>query len=495
MNDQNGNKEKKGGALPWLSNIFRGGSSSVGGASSGFGGSSGGLAGLFATKAGIVGMVLGGATIAAGVGVIYNFVGPSSKGVYSPELFQNSYYEEESSKAGLERSKSHDASAAASSTLDMFKEQAKKDGLGLASEAGDADKANASAENPSAANGAAASADAPAAAGAPGAGGAGIPKMQAGAGFGGKGGGGSGSGSSIPRMQGGGGLSGGIGAQFGSVYRPPAQANAGKTSGMSANAARVTNSPKYSVPNFNKKGAYGQAKYAGNMGAKAAYSADGSGARTSATNAFSGETTGGGDVATPLNGIGLGGAGVSGGQALKASDPSLNSNDSTPPAVPDPTKTDPWQKYEDDAMKSMMWALGLIIVTKILSNIAKKLPGPWALGFYIAAMAAAAVAIYFAVKVIMDGYAMYSQFGQKMMGGIYMLTGVMLALKALQALMDAAGGAGNAGSAAATPETTTTAANGTTTITAAKPAVDPILGQGNFLQGMNGDMFDVGKLL
>ncbi|HCC48890.1 MAG TPA: hypothetical protein DEQ38_12350 [Elusimicrobia bacterium] len=496
MNNYNEKEEKKGGFLSALSGLFRGGSSMAGGASSGMG-SAGGLGGLFASKAGIVGMVLGGATLAAGVGVVYNFIGPSSKPVYSPDLFQNSYYEEESSRAGVERAKSRDASAAASSTLDMFREQAKKDGLnGLSAEAGEGGEGGAAGDSAAAADASSdASAEAPSAPAAYGDSGAGgAPRLQANAGFGSKGGGGS-SGTSIPRMQAGGGLSGGIGGQFQSVYRPPAQANGGKLSGMTASAARVKNSPKYAVPNVNKKGAYGQAKFAGKMGAKAAYSADAAGARTGATEAFSGETTGSGDVLSPETGAGMGGAGVADGKALKGSDPSLSSNDSTPPKVPDPENNDPWQAEEDAAMNGMMWALGMIVVTKLLSNIAKKLPGPWALAFYIAAMAAAAVAIFFAVKVIMAGFKMFSEYGQKMLGGIYILTGVMLALKALQALCEAAGGAGGAGSA---PQTTTTTpgvngAPATTTITAAKP---PILGEGNFLQSMGGmgSMFDIGKL-
>ncbi|MDD5208750.1 MAG: hypothetical protein PHV36_05140 [Elusimicrobiales bacterium] len=433
MNNYNEKEEKKGGFGAALSGLFRGGSSVAGSASSGMGSAGGGLAGLFATKAGIVGMVLGGATIAAGVGVIYNFIGPSSKPVYSPELFQNSYYEEESSKAGLERTNSRDASAAASSTLDMFKEQAKKDGLGgLAAEAGDG--SNASSEVPAAP--ADASADSAAAApgaegGAAGGSGGGMPKMQASSGFGSKGGGagGGGSSSSIPRMQSGGGLSGGIGAQFGSVYRPPAQANGGKTSAMTASAARVKSSPKYAIPNVNKKGAYGQAKFAGKMGNKAAFSADASGSRTEATNAFSGETTGAGDVGAPASGAGLGGAGVSNGAGLKGNDPSLNSNESTPPKVPTPEDVDPWQKEEDAAMNGMMWAAGLILVTKLLGKLAKTVPF-----VYYIAVATALAAIGFALKVVMAGFKMYSEFGQKMMGGIYIVTGLMLAYQAWEAL-------------------------------------------------------------
>lgn len=466
MNDYNEKKEERGGFLAALSGLFRGGSSIAGGASSGMGSAGGGLAGLFATKAGVVGMVLGGATIAAGVGVVYNFIGPSSKPVYSPELFQNSYYEEESSKAGLERSNSRNASSAASSTLDMFREQAKKDGLGLGGEAAEGSNANASAVAPAAPT----DASADAAASAPGAdGGAAMPKMQASAGFGSKGGGGGASGTSIPRMQTGGGLSGGIGAQFASVYRPPAQANSGKTSGMTASAARVKSSPKFAVPNLNKKGAYGQAKFAGKLGSKAAYSADAAGSRTDATNAFSGETSGAGDVGAPGSGAGLGGAGISDGQGLKGSDPSLNSNESTPPKVPKPEDVDPWQKYEDMAMNNMLYALGLIIVTKILGKIAKSWPP-----MYYAALATGIAAIFFALKVVYAGFMMYSEFGQKMMGGIYMLTGIMLAIQAWNAITGL-------------DDSVTTAEGGvTTTVNGTSPS---------WMNGLNGMGIDLGLKL
>jgi len=499
MNNYNERDEKKGGFWSALSGLFRGGSSAMGGASSGLGSAGGGLGGLFATKAGILGMVLGGATIAAGVGVVYNFIGPSSKPVYSPELFQNSYYEEESSKAGFERAQARNTAASEPSTLDMFREQAKKDGLGgLASEASDQDKAAASAGAP--ADGASADSAAPGAPGSDASGygagaGSGGPKLQAGSGFGGKGG--SGSGTSMPKMQGNGGMSGGIGSQFQSVYRPPAQANGGKTSAMSASAGRISGSPKYAVPVSKGKGAYGQAKFAGKMGARAAYSADGSSARSDATSAFTGETTGSGDVGAAGTGAGLGGAGVSNGSALKGNDPSLNANTSTPPAVPTPKKENPWQATEDGIMNAMMWAGGLILLTKLLSGIAKKLPGPWALGFYIAAMVAAAAAIVFAIKVIIGGFTMFSKYGQKMMGGIYILAGVVLIMKALEALCEAAGGAGSAGSSPATAASSTTDAAGHTVLTPEKAAVDPILGKGNFLQGMGGwaSAFDLGSLL
>lgn len=437
MNDYNEKEEKKGGFWSSLSGLFRGGSSAMGGASSGLGsaGGMGGVGGLFATKAGIVGMVLGGATIAAGVGVVYNFIGPSSKPAYSPELFQNSYYEEESSKAGAERARARDTSAADASTLDMFREQAKKDGIGVGAGGGDAAKdgeaADASAAGPSADSGAP---GAPGAEGASGGGSAGgVPKLQAAAGFGSKGGaGGGGSGTSIPRMQGNSGLSGGIGAQFASVYRAPA--NSGKVSGMTASAARVSNSPKYAVPNFNKRGAYGQAKFAGKMGAKAAYSADGAGSRTSATEAFTGETTGTGD-ASPAGGSGLGGAGISSSDKLKGNDPSLNSNESTVPKPGTPIKDNPYQKYEDMAMYGMLAGAVLLLIAKMLAKRALGLIGTPA---YAAAKLASVVAAYAAMAagalVLFAGLIIMSKYGQKMEGGLYMAAGAMIIYQAYQAI-------------------------------------------------------------
>lgn len=433
MNDYNEKKEEKGGFLGSLSALFRGGSSAMGGAPSGMG-SAGGLGGLFASKAGIVGMVLGSATIAAGVGVVYNFVGPTSKPVYSPDLFQNTYYEEEASRAGNERALSRDPSAAAASTLDMFREQAKKDGIGLPGDsAGAGAEADASADPASVDSSADASAEAPsadaAAGGAAGAAG-GAGRLQASAGFGGKAGAGGGSGTSIPRMQAGGGLAGGIGAKFQPVYRAPAQANTGKSSGMTAQAAaRVKNSPKYSVPNTNRKGAYGQAKFAKNMGSRAAFSADAAGARSGATEAFSGETGNSGDVATPGAGAGLGGAGIADGAALKGNDPSLSANESTVPKPSAPEDVDPWQQYEDQAMSGMMWAGVLILLTRILGKWSKTYPI-----VYYAAVAAAMAAIFFAMKVVYAGMMMMTKYDQKMMGGIYVVTGLFLAYQAWEAL-------------------------------------------------------------
>lgn len=451
MNNYNEDKEKKGGFLSSLSGLFRGGSSAMGGASSGLGsaGSAGGLGGLFATKAGVVGLVLGGATIAAGVGVVYNFIGPSSSGVYSPELFQNTYYEEEANRAGLERSKARDTSAASSSTLDMFREQARKDGLGgLAGETGDAESANAAAEDPTAADGAASAASADSNyTGAPGASGAGGPKLQSHSGFGSKGGAGGGSGTAIPRMQGGSGLAGGIGAQFQPVYRAPAQANTGKSSGMLAsNGAKISRSPKHAVNNFNKKGAFGQAKFASGMSKKAA-SYSGATSALMATEAMQGESNGSGGLAGADTGAGLGGAGVSNGQSLKASDPSLSSNESSVPEPSQPEDVDPWQKFEDMAMYGLLAGGVLLMVGKFLAKkaLASIAIPPSYLAWKMATMVACWLAIAAAVVALYAGFMMFSKYGQKMMGGIYMAAALMIIYQAYETMSGLADGEYSAG--------------------------------------------------
>lgn len=416
-------EEKKGGLLAFFSRLFSGSSSSVGSASS-MGAASSGLSGLLASKAGIVGMVLGGATIAAGVGVIYNFVGPSSKAVYSPGLFENQYYETQAEKAAVERiARASGQKDISSASLDYFKGEARKDGLfgaGEYDEAASEDTlASASAE------GEVDVADyAPGAGGYSGAGaGPGnIPKLQKSAGFS------SGSGgakTAIPRMKGMGGLSGGIGFKFQNVYRPPA--GAGNSSGMKgALASKINKSAKYKIPHYNKGGAYGQAKYAGKMSKAASY-ADGAGAKTTAVEAFEGQTAGEGDVTSPTGGAGLGGAGVSEGDKLKASDPNLNINNSEPPEPPEPEDVSPWEKYTDMALYGMLASIALIFITRILSQSKNPLMLKIAVVTAYAAIAAAAVVIF-------AGLMLMNKYGQKWMGIMYMMMGAALIWQAYQAL-------------------------------------------------------------
>ncbi len=508
MSEMNSDKEKKRGFLPWISNLFKGktpmarggmgsasgaagrgassglsgasglggraaglGAPGLGGASSGLGSAGTGLAGLFATKAGIVGMVLGGATIAAGIGVIYNFIGPSSKPGYTPQLFQNAYLDEQAQNASMDRSKQRNASVDGS--LDMFKEQAKKDGLALGEEPAAEEPKTDEAVTEGSADG---SAEAP---GGPGVGAGANPlgggaKLQAAGGFGSKGGGG---GTSIPAMSGGGGgMFGGVNGKFASVYKSPAKA---KTSGMTAKAAGIVGGAKYSVP-ASKKGAYGQAKFAGKMGGKAAYSADGAGARTAATEAFSGETTGTGDVGTPGGGTGMmGGAGMSSGNKLKANDPSVEGSSFTPPEVPEPEDISPWNDLRDEALKYILIGMGLVLVTKILGKLAKTLP--W---MYYVALATAIAAMLAGLKVILVGIKLWKGdpngnppwTGQMGLAIPMILAGVVIIIQAWNALCDMAGQKDVMG------KTTSSVVDGKTVTTT------PIASHGapEFMQGLGG---------
>ncbi|OGS08582.1 MAG: hypothetical protein A2270_01955 [Elusimicrobia bacterium RIFOXYA12_FULL_51_18] len=451
-------EEKKGGFLSALSNLFGGGSSAAGGAS-GLGGAGSGFAGLFATKAGILGMVLGGATIAAGVGVVYNFIGPASTPVYNPQLFQETYYEEQANNAGLERARSKEESAAsASSTLDLFREQAQKEGIGGSGEGGAADgNKSAASDEPVAAGGnspAAAEGNSPAsgaasdsAPNAP----AGAAKLQASAGFGDfKSGGGSNSNS--PRLSAGGGLSGGINGQFAPVYRPPVGKSQGASGAMKGSTATtMRKSSKYAVKTKGL-GSLAQAKGANKTGANAVKSSMG-GARTLTSENFdTGQTGGSGELGAGNGGeglgVGLGGAGISNADGLKGSNPNVNDSKFTPPEVEPPQNVSPWTKYTDMALYGMIAATLLITIAGMLTKRAKAMAatgnvGAAAMFMYAkiaayAAMAAAAV-VTFAGIMLMKGDPNGDPpwAGQKWTGMLYMAGGAMLMYKAYQAMSGA----------------------------------------------------------
>lgn len=471
MNGLNGNndgkEEKKGGFWPAIANLFGRGPAASGGAMGGFGSAGSGLGGfgwLFATKAGIMGTILGAATIAAGIGVVYNFLGPSSKSVYTPQLFQDNYYEDQSRNASMERAKMKEGAASASSGLDMFRDQAKKDGLGLGAGAA-AEKKDASPAEPAAGGqpeNAGASADAAAEAPAGGA-----AKLQLAAGFGG----GKLSGgldSSGPKLSGGGGMFGGINGQFSPVYRPPAGAAKGKSSAMKgALASSLIRSPKQTLTNFNKKKAFGQAKFAKSMGLRAAGSASAADSRTSAAEAFSGETAGTGDVGLPAGGVGLGGAGIASGMNLKNSDPSISSNDSTAPTPATPENKSPWKWLTYLAMIAMIMAAIFIAMANKSAQKAKELhaqaasaTGPQAAELEAQAQAEQQKAQMFgymaigaAGVVIFVGVMMMFQQDQKWAGIGYMIAGGMLIYKAIEAIQGAGSG-GDASSAVQNAVTT-----------------------------------------
>jgi hypothetical protein len=201
------------------------------------------------------------------------------------------------------------------------------------------------------------------------------------------------------------------------------------------------------VPNFNKKGAFGQAKFAKAMGSKARYSAD-TGAKGQAAVPFDTGQAGAGEIGTPAAGAGLGGAGVSSGEGLKGSDASLSNNESTPPAPAAATEEEaedvsPWKSLADTAMNGMMIAFGCLLVTKVLGKFAKT--NPYIL--YVA-MAVAAIGALFAARVMFAGMKIMTTYGQKMMGGIYMAAGAMLVIQLWNAAAGVASSATTVGDGA-----------------------------------------------
>lgn len=430
--------EKKKGFLPFLSRMFDGASKTAGTiGSAGMKGASIGKAGIFAslfsTKAGVVGVLLGAATIAAGIGLVYNYLGTSSQSIYTPALFSDAYYQEAQKQANVERVSSQPSNPTESS-LFKFAEAAQKE-LGTS----DINKENL--QNNEEANNNQYSSNEPPAVSEP----SNLPqavqnaaKLNANLGFNNAQGGGSSS--SAPKLQTSGGLWSNMGKQFSPIGSSQAKMQtAAKSSNMNKSlSARLVASPKYQVPNINKKGAFGQAKFAGNVGKAAAYNISDAGARTTAEQAFSGETSGSGDVATPIGGTGLGGAGLSQGNKLKANDPALNMSEYTPP-TPNKSTDTPWKKLTDYALYAMLASAGFIAIAALLSNKAKALlanplTAPSAVGLFNAAkifcylaMAAAAVVIGIAVMLA-------TKHGQKMMGLMYGLVGGALIYQAYKAL-------------------------------------------------------------
>jgi hypothetical protein len=244
---KNDDDKKKKGALPFFSRLFNTSSRATGGfagsaGKAALGGAKGGFfASLFASKAGIVGVVLGAATIAAGIGVIYNYMEPSSSGrVYTPNLFSNAYYEEAQKQANAERG-SYSGEAPSASSLDIFKKGAQDELKQNADEKGTDKTADADASaNPESASADNSSIPAPSSNPGANAGINGDRRLQSNLGFSEKGGGG---GSSQNRLQTSGGMWGGIGKQFAPISKNANMSGAGKTSQMNkALAARVIGS-------------------------------------------------------------------------------------------------------------------------------------------------------------------------------------------------------------------------------------------------------------
>lgn len=423
MNKLNKKKQNSGGFLSALAGLFKGGAAA--------GGSVAGTAatgGIFATKAGILGLLLGGATIAAGAGAVYHFVGSATNTAYAPDLFQKSYLEEEAALAGAERSQSQDRHASINSSIGMFSAQAKKEGLGFEAreeEQQPEENSSASAQySDEGSNASAAAADYSASsASAPRSSSNRLASKGLSSSFGS--GGGSSSGASAPRMKSMGGLSGGINSKFASMK------SASLAEGSHGNAQAMASAKKASISRGRTASARGarrsarsQAMFANAMGSKAAYSSSAAGARTSAESAFTGETTGSGDVAEGvLEGAGLGGAGLSMANELKSNDPSSSNSIKNVPKVSNPTDVSPWKNIEQAIAYLMLAGAALFALGSIFAKLAKHASDKWKAiwlgltkGFAIALAAVGAA-------IIGLGVTMMIKYKQYLTGGIYALAG------------------------------------------------------------------------
>lgn len=372
-------KKQSGGILSAIAALFKGGAAT--------GGVSGAAAtgGIFATKAGILGLLLGGATIAAGAGAVYHFAGGSSANTaYMPELFQNSYMEEQAAIAEAERAQNSDRRASVvNSTIGMFSEQAKRSGLGFGGDSSfnneempensenaaltdeaRGDAANVSGENSgsSVSNTSASSAKGNKLA---------AKSMSS---IGGASTTTSGSGKTVvPRMTSMGGLSGGVNGKFASM-KSAGLAEGGKSSRMTASARRSAAKGRAASPRAGGNNrALGQARFANSMGNKAVYSASTTGARTAAAAAFTGETAGDGSVEVDsMQGAGMGGAGISMVDGLKSNNPNSSRNVKNVPEVSGSEDVSPWKGLVKTVGALVLAATAIYLLGKLFVKLAKK---------------------------------------------------------------------------------------------------------------------------
>lgn len=438
----NNKKQNSGGFLSAIAALFKGGAA----AGSGVSGAAA-TGGIFASNAGILGLLLGGATIAAGAGAVYHFAGNATNTASNtPAIFQNSYFEEEAAKAGAERASTQDRYAKVNSSIGMFSEQARKSGLGFEvqeeqqqenSQAEDNSYSDASSYGSSGApvdySASAASSASPK--------GNRLTSKSMGS-F--SGGGSSSTGSSVPRMKSMGGLSGGVNSKFASMKSAALAESRGSATAM-ASAKKASISKGRSVSARGRRSsAHSQAMFANAMGSKAAYSSSAAGARTSAQAAFTGETTGTGDVAEGvLEGAGLGGAGLSMGDGLKANNPGNVNNVKNIPQPSNPSNESPWKDLEKALLITLAAATVLLITGSILASAAAKAGNSIAkASLYVATMAVSGAVIAAGLAIIAMGavLAFKKEYKQTGMGITYMIAGAFLVAKGIKLLSDAVTG-------------------------------------------------------
>lgn len=436
----NNKKQNSGGFLSAIAALFKGGAA----AGSGVSGAAA-TGGIFASNVGILGLLLGGATIAAGAGAVYHFAGNATNTASNtPAIFQNSYFEEEAAKAGAERASTQDRYAKVNSSIGMFSEQARKSGLGFEvqeeqqqenSQAEDNSYSDASSYSSSGApvdySASAASSASPK--------GNRLTSKSMGS-F--SGGGSSSTGSSVPRMKSMGGLSGGVNSKFASMKSAALAESRGSATAM-ASAKKASISKGRSVSARGRRSsAHSQAMFANAMGSKAAYSSSAAGARTSAQAAFTGETTGTGDVAEGvLEGAGLGGAGLSMGDGLKANNPGNVNNVKNIPQPSGASNASPWKDLEKALLITLAAATVLLITGSILASQAAKAVHPaqkapllMATAIIAGIVCAAAIAICVMAGILIGKHK------QTGMGITYLIAGAFLGLKGGKLMAEAISG-------------------------------------------------------
>lgn len=436
----NNKKQNSGGFLSAIAALFKGGAA----AGSGVSGAAA-TGGIFASNVGIFGLLLGGATIATGVGLGYQLINNTTTDTASASsIFQNSYFEEEAAKAGAERSNSQDRHARVNSSIGMFSEQAKKSGLGF--EVQEEQQENSSAEENSYSDSSsygsagASSADYSASAASSSSPRGNRLTTKSMGSF--SGGGTSATGSSVPRMKSMGGLSGGVNSKFASMKSAALAENSGSTTAMaSAKKASVSKGRSVSARG-RRSSAHSQAMFANAMGSKAAYSSSAAGARTSAQAAFTGETTGEGDVAEGvLEGAGLGGAGMSMGNALKANDPNSTNSIKNVPQPSAASNESPWKDLEKALLITLAAATVLLIAGSILASQAAKAVHPAQKApLLIATAIIAGIVCAAAIAICVMAGVLINEHKQTGMGITYMIAGAFLGLKGGKLMYEAISG-------------------------------------------------------
>ena len=436
MKKPNNKKQNNGGILSAIAALFKGGAAA--------GGASGAAvtSGIFATKAGMLGLLLGSATIAAGVGAVYHLAGGSAtKTAYSPELFQNSYYEEQAAIAEAERNQNNDRRASVvNSTIDMFSASARQSGY---FDQGASDSALASVEMPDGSDvsmaGSSSSAEASASSSVSSAGesgsstASGSTKLASKSLSSGRAGG---SGSSRVSSSGAGSM-GTLKAGMGKNFNPKT-ASAGKSSAMSANMSRKVASARGASKARGSRRAFSQAKFANNMSKKAVASGSFESAHTAASSAFTGEAAGG-DVGDSVEGVGMDTSGMAVGTALKNGTPSGNSNLKSVPPVSESENASPWKDLVKRAGIMALVAAGLYAVGMLIAKLAKGATAHVRAIYkgilYGLAVAIAAIGAY----LLMAAVQLATKYNQKMYGIIYGLSGAFLVWKAWSLFKEADG--------------------------------------------------------